>query len=174
MESQSMSDRTQPLTLERLRSVLSYDAATGVLRWKVSPAPSVPVGRVAGHLGKGRYIRVSIDGVRYQAHRLAWFYVYGEWPASQLDHREADSPCNSLINLRPATASQNASNRRRPANNTTGFKGVTFVPGRRRWQAAVKKNGKAHFLGYFRSPEESHAAYVAKARELFGEFARAA
>ena len=36
----------------------------------------------------------------------------------------------------------------------------------------IKKDGKAIYLGYYRTPEEAHAAYRAAARRLYGEFAR--
>ena len=42
-----------------------------------------------------------------------------------------------------------------------------------RWRAEIYKDGRAHRLGTFATPEGAHAAYVAAARKLFGEFARA-
>jgi hypothetical protein len=32
--------------------------------------------------------------------------------------------------------------------------------------------GRKHFLGYFDTPQEAHAAYAKAARKLFGKFAR--
>ena len=38
---------------------------------------------------------------------------------------------------------------------------------------AITAAKRTHHLGYFETPEEAHAAYAAKARELFGSFMRA-
>jgi hypothetical protein len=57
-------------------------------------------------------------------------------------------------------------------NNRSGFKGVAFVPQRRKWRARITKGGRRYSLGNYETAEEAHAAYIAKARELFGEFAR--
>lgn len=70
--------------LDRLREVLEYDQATGVFVWKVKTAKKVVVGSVAGvekPTGSGIYRYVAVDGVRYLAHRLAWFHVHGKWPS---------------------------------------------------------------------------------------------
>ena len=50
------------LTLERLRSVLDYDADTGIFRWKVATALRTKIGSVAGAQMKDGYIRIRIDG----------------------------------------------------------------------------------------------------------------
>lgn len=42
------------------------------------------------------------------------------------------------------------------------------------WCAHIRDHGKARHLGTFRTAEEAHAAYVAAAKEVFGEFARVA
>jgi hypothetical protein len=72
--------------------------------------------------------------------------------------------------LRTATPSQNSANRRRPQNNRSGFKGVFAYRGK--WRATISKNGKSVLLGTYPTPQAAHAAYVAAARKLFGEFAR--
>jgi len=33
--------------------------------------------------------------------------------------------------------------------------------------------GKSHLLGYYKTPEEAHAAYIVGSKHHFGEFARA-
>jgi hypothetical protein len=40
--------------------------------------------------------------------------------------------------------------------------------------AKIGFEGRQIYLGYYQTAEEAHAAYYAKAQELFGEFARAA
>jgi hypothetical protein len=52
----------------------------------------------------------------------------------------------------------------------TGFKGVAHAKGGH-FRAYITKNQKRIELGTFKTPEEAHAAYIAVARGLFGEFA---
>jgi hypothetical protein len=149
------------LTAERLRELLDYDPETGIFTSRPRPL---------GRLNKG-YRHIQIEGRDYSAHRLAWFYVYGEWPPGQLDHKDTHRDHNWIDNLRPATTSQNLANRRRYRNNASGLKGVSWHKSRKKWRAVIAKNGKYIHLGLFDTAETAHAAYLKKARELFGEYA---
>lgn len=88
----------------------------------------------------------------------------------RIDHINENGADNRRGNLRPATRSQNAANRGKPCNNTSGYKGV--VRDKRRWRAEVHTMGKIHHVGCFDTPEEAAIAYDIKAKELFGEYAR--
>lgn len=99
------------LTVERLRAVLSYDAETGVFVWRVS-SKGTAAGAIAGaKLGTG-YTTITVDQERFLAHRLAWFYVHGRWPADQIDHIDGDRRNNAIANLREATNQANQWNRK--------------------------------------------------------------
>lgn len=159
------------LTAARLRSLLHYDPATGAFTWAVSRG-SMKAGKVAGSPHKDGYIQIKVDRVLYKAHRLAWLYVHGKWPKGRMDHADNIHDNNRIANLRLATHSQNMANRKLNANNTVGFKGVSrsgdgFI-------VSVSHQGRRYHLGLFPSPESAHAAYVAKAAELHGQFARTA
>jgi hypothetical protein len=161
------------LTAERLREVLNYDPATGVFTWLVRTARCRRIGEVAG-CGKNGYHQIGIDRRRYRAHRLAWLYMTGEWPAQEIDHINGDPSDNRITNLRPATSSQNKTNSRRRSDNNSGYKGVSFDRSRQKWQARISVAGRsARRLGRFDCPVAAHAAYVAAAEKHFGEFARA-
>lgn len=165
------------LTAQYVRSILDYDPATGEFRWKRRADQgkrwnSRYAGTVAGCTHPDGHRRLKIGNRNYWAHRLAWLIVHGEWPERDLDHRNGNPTDNRLANLRLATLSQNIANARRRADNTTGFKGV--VRQGQRFRAQIKQAGKTLHLGMFDTPEEAHAAYVAAARERFGDFARAA
>jgi hypothetical protein len=158
------------LTAERLREILHYDPATGVFTW-LAPVGNRACGAPAGRLSHG-YIGIQIGGKRYLAHRLAWLYVTGEWPSDQVDHINLDRSDNRWCNLRPAGQSQNMGNTRVYCNNTSGFKGVSWEKGRRKWDARVLVKGKNIHLGYFDAPHLAYAAYCLAARKYFGDFAR--
>jgi hypothetical protein len=83
------------LTHERLRALLDYDAATGVLTWRSARGPR-KAGAVAGSATPDDYVQVMVDGQNYKAHRLAWFWVHGAWPESELDHRAGKTADNRL------------------------------------------------------------------------------
>jgi outer membrane protein assembly factor BamB len=159
------------ITQERLHEVLRYDSETGEFYWRVRLSRASQIGSVAGTVSL-RYRCIRIDGRNYTAHQLAWFYVTGEWAISLIDHRDGDPINNRWDNLRLATRSENSANRRRNRNNTSGFKGVIWDRRHGGWLARSGKDRRTYYLGRYPTAEEAHAAYTAKARELFGAFAR--
>jgi hypothetical protein len=150
-----------------LLQLVDYDPETGIFT-----RGGAKVGTGSGP-PSNRYCQLKVAGSRYLAHRLAWFYVHGIWPEHGIDHKDNNRLNNRISNLRLASASQNAANKRRPATNTTGFKGVRAKPNNR-WRSEIQHNGKSISLGTYATKEEAHAAYCSAAQRLFGEFARAA
>jgi hypothetical protein len=154
------------LTLERLKQVLHYDPVSGIFTWIVSLNARGPVGARAGTYHARKYRAIGIDGVKYYEHRLAWFYVTGEWKL--VDHINRVRDDNRFENLRPATKSQNAAHSRLYKNNKSGVKGITRNGSG--WAANIKYGGQNFYLGTFRTKEEAHEAYMTKAREFHGDF----
>lgn len=157
----------------RLLDLIVYDPKTGLFSQKCCRR-GVRLSKCLGHVEKNGYRRICIDGRRYLAHRLAWFYVYKKWPNGQLDHRDLDEDNNRIRNLREATHSGNQANRRQPRGYNAPFKGAHWNRFRGYWQSYIRADGKSHFLGRFDTPEAAHRAYVKAAKRLHGEFARAA
>jgi hypothetical protein len=96
--------------------------------------------------------------------------VYGEWPTDLIDHANGDPSDNRLCNLREANRATNAANARRPRDNTSGFKGVSWAKSARKWRATLA--GK--HIGIYDTKEDAASAYARAAKELHGEFARSA
>ncbi len=166
------------LNLTDLREVLHYDPETGAFTWLRVRSGVSSAGKAAGsvftHPNTGhRYLIIGVFCQRYRAHRLAVFYMTGQWPSDEVDHKDGDGLNNRWDNLRVATRSQNHANSKRASDNTTGFKGVRKQRNGR-YQARIAIKGKRLHLGTFQTPEAAHAAYCKAAKELFGEFARTA
>jgi hypothetical protein len=116
-----------------------------------------------------RHENPIINGKKKRIHILMHQVVAGY---KNPDHIDGNGLNNQEANLRPATNSQNQMNQRLQKSSKSGFKGVSWYGATRKWQVQIKKDGKHYFLGRFSTPEEAARAYDAKARELFGEFAR--
>lgn len=86
------------------------------------------------------------------------------------DHINGDKLDNRRCNLRKATKSQNSMNRPKPANNTSGYKGVRKSRWTEMWVAQIRFNNRSIHLGTFETIDEAIKAYDAKAKELFGEY----
>jgi hypothetical protein len=163
----------QLVSLVRLREVLDYDPNAGTFTWRKRLSAYAP-GAVAGcSSGKDGYIQINIDCRAYLAHRLAWFYTHGEWPAEAVDHIDGDGANNRLSNLRLATPLQNQMNKRRHRKTTAGLKGVARNRHGGKWSARIRVEGRRLTVGSFDTPEEAHAAYVAAARYYYGDYANA-
>jgi hypothetical protein len=145
------------LTQARLRELLSYDPETGFFTWRKS-------GKRAGKVLKG-YVVLQVCRKRQRAHRLAWFYMYGEWPKHQIDHINRIRGDNRLCNLRDVPQSLNQQNQAKAhKNSSTGVIGV-FRYGNK-FRAAIGLSGQTHYLGMFNTVEAGAAAYAAAKREL--------
>lgn len=161
------------LTAARLRERMIYDPETGIFIHRVG-CKGTAAGTIAGACMQNGRRLIGIDRCRYLSYRLAWLYMTGEWPASDIDHINGAHDDDRFANLREATKSQNLANAKRPCTNTSGFKGVSWNKNAKKWRSLIKRDRKVTHIGYFATAEEAHAAYVAKATELFGDFARAA
>ena len=152
------------LTADRLRAVLDYNPETGVFTWKQRISKKIRVGTIAGNMMRNGYIQLMIDGRNYMAHRLAWLYVYGNWPTNVIDHIDGKPFNNAISNLRDVTQGQNMENQKRArTNNKCGLLGV--CRGKKGWRATIQSRGKWIHIGTFETPEQAHAAYLSmKAR----------
>jgi hypothetical protein len=164
-------DRTK-VGAERVRELLIYDPQSGVFTWRINRTGKALAGTVAGALDSDGYRQIRIDGRLYLAHRLAWLYVYGRWPRTDLDHVDLDRDHNAIDNLRPCSQSENNANTRVRSDNILGRKGVTYDATRRKYRARIRKHGRLYHLGWFELIEDAAAAYVAAAKHYFRTFAR--
>ncbi len=139
------------LTVSQLRDVLRYDPVTGNFVWLVSMGRA-RVGAIAGRLlddGSKKYLQIGVHKKVYMAHRLAWFYMHGQWP-DQIDHINGNGLDNSLPNLRNVSLDENRKNLRRMSRNSSGVTGVRWCKQSRRWKVYISTGAvKARHLGYF-------------------------
>lgn len=137
-----------------------YDLVTGVGSWGVNTSSS-------DHVAYAQRGFRGEDGLQHtvQMHR----FLTG-W--EMVDHRNGNGLDNRRSNLRPATVSQNAMNRRKRVDNTSGYKGVSFRKETKVWRAYVSVLGKRVWLGQYPTATEAAAAYDVAAKLHYGEFAR--
>lgn len=158
------------ITQEQLQTVLSYSPETGEFRWLVSRPGTGGKGSVAGGVSAIHgYHEIRIDYVLYKAHRLAWLYVHGSFPATEIDHIDGCRSNNRLDNLRLASRSQNTANRRTArSDNILGISGVSKT--KTSYSVRIMKDGRLYRLGTFPTLAEASSAYRAKHIELYGQF----
>lgn len=87
------------------------------------------------------------------------------------DHIDRNPLNNCKDNLRPATHIENARNRSKPSNNTSGFIGVTWDKSRSKWSANIIVDKKHKTLGRFKNKNDAINARLEAEAKYFGEFA---
>lgn len=159
------------LTQDALKKVLRYDPGTGIFTWVKSRGGHLAGSRAGGIDGDG-YEVIHINKRPYRAHRLAWLYVHGTLPDSDVDHRDLNRSNNPIDNLRPASRAQNMANTLKRSNNRSGFKGVSFHKASGLFRATIVVAGRQLCSKYYRTPEAAYAEYCQMAVKAYGEFAR--
>lgn len=127
-------------------------------------------GKVAGTIHPEGYVIIGYDYVYVKAHRLAWFYVHGEWPKDEIDHINGIRNDNRIENLRQSTKSQNMQNKKKYSVKSdlpqSIYPGVTWSKVMRKWIARISKDGKKYYLGSFIEPEDAYKVYLENKKKL--------
>lgn len=160
------------LSLEQIKAKLHYSPLAGVFERRSGNRRKgyrwVLTGSIRDSTG---YLVVSVGGKSLLAHRLAWFFVHGEWPEGDIDHKDGDKLNNAISNLRLATSAQNSHNSQTPKHNQSGIKGVSYCKAEQKWTAQVAVGRKPVLMKRFKTKEEAaHAVQLARI-EAHGEFA---
>ena len=149
---------------QELVSALNYCAETGVFVWR-NGIGNIKAGTIAGSEQKHGHRVIRIKKHRYYAHRLAWFYVTGNWPKKDIDHIDGNPRNNKFNNLRDITRSENIQNQNKSQKGSkVNLLGVSL--GYKKYCAQIRVNKKRIYLGVFDTPEEAHQSYLNKKREI--------
>jgi hypothetical protein len=159
------------INLQELKSKLSYNHETGLFTWLVYKQDKNKIGTIAGtYKGSDKYVRIHFNYKQYFAHRLAWFYYYGEMPNMEIDHIDGNRQNNKITNLRLCTKSQNSQNQRNAKPiNSTGYLGVSYIKDSNKYRARIFIDKKCKNLGDYKTPEQAHLVYL-QAKRKFHEF----
>ena len=143
------------LSLDELKSLLHYNVEDGVFTNLTSRKMS-RIGQQPGYVDiTTGYIQISLKGKTYRAHRLAWFYVHGEWPVDQIDHIDKNRTNNRIDNLRDVSNQINSTNQNKSKVNTSGVTGVYWSNYDKKWMARIQYNRKKLHLGYFDNKQDA-------------------
>lgn len=88
-----------------------------------------------------------------------------------IDHINGNGLDNRKSNLRICTRGQNLANQRISRANTSGYRGVCWHKGCKKWASQIKTNNKQRCLGFYDNIIDAAIAYDNAALKYFGEFA---
>lgn len=159
--------KAQLLTYERLKELLHYEPETGWFTWRINSAVAKPGDR-AGNIHGFGYRQIGLDYKKYLEHSLAWFYMTGEWPKTEIDHINRDKSDNRWANLRAATRSQQGHNKGMSARNKLGFPGVNKHG--TKYVSRILVDSKAIHLGWFSTIAQARIARLLAEKQHFGRF----
>ncbi len=152
--------KSKKLTQEKLKELFFYDPLVGYFTRKCDRGNRWYKGDIAGYIGD-RYLRIQIEGKNYQAHRLAWLYVYGYFPESDIDHIDRNKTNNKIANLRGVSRSCNIRNTGNTVTNTSGVKGVSYYKSRNRWVVRIRNGKIEKHVGYYKNFDNAVCARLA-------------
>lgn len=150
------SETTKLLSLIDLKYQLTYDPESGKFVSNLD-TKTYKKGDQACHPMASGYLRVRAGGKRYLSHRLAWFYMTGEWPKKEIDHINHNKTDNRWCNLRDVSPKENQRNRPKQVN---GCGGIAWNKRANKWKVYIgsgSQKTRLH-LGYFSNKLDALAA----------------
>jgi len=163
--------RKDTLTQAELKSILDYNPDTGIFTRTKTICNRAKQGDIVGSRNDSGYLFVRIATHSYRLHRIAVLFMTGAFPKDYIDHINHIKDDNRWDNLRECTKTQNGVNRGKNKNNTSGYKGVSWMKLKDKFRADIKYKGRQLCLGHYDCRHDAASAYNIKATELFGEFA---
>ena len=116
------------------------------------------------------YVCTTIENKNFNLHRFIAKRM-GLDCQNQIDHKDNNLLNNQRENLRVATNSQNAMNRGKQCNNTSGIKGVSWDKETEKWRAHICVNQRKINLGRYNTKEAATFAYKIAVEKYHSEFA---
>lgn len=142
------------IILVELKKLLTYHKSTGKFYWK-NDRGGICKGTEAGSLHGTGYVYIRINKKAYLAHRLAWFYVTGQWPEFQVDHKNRVRSDNRFKNLGDLSGSKNCLNRKPRKGSRSGVTGVAWKSRDNKWMVYVEQNKVRVNLGTYTDLDEA-------------------
>lgn len=133
--------------LRYIKIYFKYDFETGILyREKYEVKSSID-----------GYLYTTINYKVYKVHHIVWFLHYGEWPKSQIDHKDRIRKNNRISNLEESNNSKQMINRAYTNKSLYG-KGVYQQSGG--FRARISYNNKNLHIGFYRNISKAIRARV--------------
>ena len=109
---------------------------------------------------------ITLDGIEthLKEHRMVWYAHHQDWDIwdtskdNVIDHINRKRDDNSIENLKVSTQQENTFN--------TDAKGYCWNKNAGKWQAEIRLNGVAIYLGLFEHEEDARNEYI-KAKEKY-------
>jgi len=139
---------TKQISFELLIELLNYNPNTGIFTWLKTLGSIAIENSIAGNITNDGYVYITIKKKNYYAHRLAWFYMTGNWP-NIIDHDDQDKANNKWNNLNNGTQSDNRKNCKN--SKEIGIYGVRCIKSNNdiKWISEITINYKSIRLGTF-------------------------
>lgn len=158
------------ITQTILKQLFNYDS-NGYLIWKVKPNGNIKIGNKVGSINSAGYYSTIIKYKNYLIHRLIFLYHHGYLP-DYVDHINGNPLDNRIENLRECTKSQNNCNSKKPKNNTSGVKGITWHKRHKKWYVRIFYEKQKYELGLFDDLDLAKKTLDEFRMKLHGNFAR--
>ncbi len=137
-----------------IREIYDYDPLTGIFRWAIRPSSCVLPGTIAGY-GHPEDWLIVFRRKNYSARRLAWLYMTGKWPVTDVRNRNGDVHDFRWANLE-LTNQRERSRRGARVSSNTGHRHIYKV--KNRFMLQINRMGRVALQKSFKTVDGAIAA----------------